>query len=41
MEKRKEPVQDDVSRKGRWNMKHSDGGTDTCDVALTSTVRDK
>lgn len=36
MKKRKEPVQDDVS----WNMKHSDGSRDTCEVTLTSTVRD-
>lgn len=41
MKKRKEPVQEDVSRNGRWNMKHSDGGADACEVALTSTVRDK
>jgi len=31
----------EVLRNGRWNMKHSDGITDTCEVALTDTECDK
>jgi hypothetical protein len=35
MRKGKEAVQD-VTRNGRWNMKHSDAMTDKREVALTN-----
>jgi len=38
--KRKEAVQD-VTRNGKWNMKHSDAITDTLEEALTNIERDR